>query len=232
MYKITHKKHSTNLEVHNIYMKNVILVHGLYANSTIMKYISNKLKKEGYSVKSFNYNSLNFKNSVNKLKSFVSQKYKKNENVYFVGHSLGGLLIRDYFTKYKPEFNDTCIVTIGTPHSGAEVARHLSKHHLSFMLGTSSSILKGGLQNGITQCKVGCIIGTYNLGIGSLFNLKNGDGTVTLSDAKYKHATENVYLHLNHTSILYSPETVKHICRFIEHKSFHSIQQEPSLHNN
>lgn len=200
--------------------KQIVVLHGLYMPPLIMQYIVRHLRKKGYSVHSFGYNSLNFEKASSKLNKFINSRFTKNDKVYFVGHSLGGLVIRDYFDKFTPKFKDSCIVTIGTPHSGAEVARFLDDKKASFILGKSANALINGLESKETSFDLGCIIGTYNIGVGSVISMENGDGTVSLSDAEYKHAKDSVYLKLNHTALVYSKTVVEQTSNFIETRKF------------
>jgi hypothetical protein len=43
----------------------------------------------------------------------------QNTKVRFIGHSLGGLVIRSYITKYQTTHKALSVLTIGTPHSGS-----------------------------------------------------------------------------------------------------------------
>ncbi|CAG9296371.1 esterase/lipase family protein [Celerinatantimonas diazotrophica] len=100
-------------------IKKVVLVHGLFMPSVMMLFLYCQLKRQGFVVTLFSYPTRDFEQGVRKLNREVGQ----GGQVYFVGHSLGGLLIRRYFEKYRPHFDDTCIVTIGSPHNGSRVAR-------------------------------------------------------------------------------------------------------------
>ena len=204
--------------------KNIIVLHGLYMPDLIMQYVVRKLKRKGFVVYSFGYNSLDFNSASSKLNDFISMNNLSNDDdVYFVGHSLGGLVIRDYFNRYKPKFNDTCIVTAGTPHSGATVARFLKKYRKSILMGKSVEALCSGIKENNSEVDIGCIIGTYNVGVGKIINLKDGDGTVSLDDAELKGAKDSIRLNLNHTALVYSEDVVEQCVFFIENRKFNKV---------
>lgn len=200
--------------------KKVIVLHGLYMPSWIMQYVVRNIRKEGYEVYSFGYNSLNYDNASEKLERYIRNRFKEDDEVYFIGHSLGGLVIRDYFYKYSPSFKDTCIVTVGTPHSGAKLAQFLNDHNASFMLGRTADILNTGMSNHEGNVDIGCIVGTYNVGLGRFINLKDGDGTVTINDAQLNGAKDKIELNLNHTALVYSRQVVEEAVNFIQFRQF------------
>ncbi|MFA0124230.1 esterase/lipase family protein, partial [Vibrio sp. 10N.261.48.A2] len=125
--------------------KHIVLVHGLYMPALIMQYLDRNFKKRGFTTHKFAYNSLRFPSAAKRLNRFVNARFNEYDEVYFFGHSLGGLLIRHYFKFYQPHFADTCIITAGTPHNGATIAKTLSNHGLGFIFGSSKMILSDGL---------------------------------------------------------------------------------------
>ncbi len=203
--------------------KHIVLIHGLYMPALIMQYLDKHFTKQGYKTHKFGYNSLRFPSAAKRLNRFVTSRFNQDDDVYFFGHSLGGLLIRHYFQTYQPKFADTCIITAGTPHNGATIAKFFSNNGLGFIFGSSESILNDGLGDYDIDVPIGVITGTYDAGVGRMMLGSNeGDGTVTIEDATLKGATDTCALNLNHTALVYSKEVVELSIEFINNKSFHS----------
>ncbi|WP_117232706.1 esterase/lipase family protein [Vibrio maerlii] len=201
--------------------KHIVLIHGLYMPALIMQYLDKHFRKRGFKTHKFGYNSLRFPSAAKLLNRFVNSRFDEHDQVYFFGHSLGGLLIRHYFQTYQPQFSDTCIITAGTPHNGATIAKFFSSNGLGFIFGSSENILNNGLGDYDIDVPIGVITGTYDAGVGRVMLGKNqGDGTVTIEDANLKGATDTCSLNLNHTALVYSKEVVELSARFIEKKSF------------
>ncbi|MGF1752161.1 acetyltransferase [Vibrio makurazakiensis] len=202
--------------------KHIVLIHGLYMPALIMQYLDKHFKKRGYQTHKFGYNSLQFPSAAKKLNRFVSTRFKETDHVYFFGHSMGGLLIRHYFQTYHPVFSDTCIITAGTPHNGATIAKFLSKNRLGFLLGRSEKILNDGLGEHEINVPIGVITGSFDAGVSRIvLGRSAGDGTVTSEDADLIGATATCSLNLSHTALVYSKEVVSRSIDFIEHKKFY-----------
>ena len=213
--------------------KHIILIHGLYMPALIMQYLDRNFKKRGFQTHKFAYNSLRFPSASKRLNRFVPARFDENDEVYFFGHSLGGLLIRHYFKHYQPKFADTCIITAGTPHNGATIAKTLSNHGLGFIFGSTKHILNDGLGDYDNDVPIGVITGTYDAGVGRIVLGKNhGDGTVTLEDANLKGATDTCALNLNHTALVYSKEVVQRSVDFIQNKRFLSAHPDVTEREN
>lgn len=197
-------------------MKRVVLVHGLFMPSFIMSFLYHQLKQQGFMVTLFSYSTRDFEQGVRKLNREVLQ----GGQVYFVGHSLGGLLIRRYFEKYQPHFDDTCIVTIGTPHNGSRVARIVYYKTGTLILKKSTHILSQGLRYSGSNVVVGCIVGVKNIGLGNFFRNGKGDGMVLIEEAILKGAKDVCYVHYSHTAMLYCKPVAQQVVQFINTRQF------------
>ncbi len=201
--------------------KHVILVHGLYMPSWIMQYTDRHFKKMGYATHRFGYNSLKFPAAARRLNAFVGSRFGEDDQVYFFGHSLGGLVIRNYFSAFKPKFRDTAIVTAGTPHNGAEIARVLSDKNFGFLFGESQYILTKGIGDYHGDVPLGVITGVCDIGVGRIVLGKRlGDGTVTRDDTGLRGAKSKLELRLSHTTLVYSKSVAEHASEFFENKEF------------
>lgn len=202
--------------------KAIVITHGLFMKKEIMFFLDNKFKELGYKTYSFGYKTRTFsKKTVSEFKEFVDKI--EDEEIFFVGHSLGGLLIRHYFETYKPKFKNTCIVTLGTPHNGSSLAKNIENYGFSGIIGETTSSLVIGLGEWNSDlADLGCIAGTKNVGINNIFNRNSlaGDGTVLINEAIASKAKDIAYIKLNHTFLIYSKAVVILIDNFIKHRKF------------
>ena len=156
--------------------KAIVLAHGLYMRKEVMLILKKAMEFRGYSVYNFNYSTVKFNDqTVLDFKEFVEKI--PHDEIYFAGHSMGGLLMRKYLEEHKPKFKDSCLVTIGTPHKGSSLGKFVETSPISFVLGTAvnSGVTDGyGLWKG--DYELGCIIGVKNLGLNNIFNKEKGGG--------------------------------------------------------
>nr|WP_309596284.1 alpha/beta fold hydrolase [Moraxella osloensis] len=98
----------------------VILIHGLHMHAWAMRPLAKKLTKLGYECHRFGYFSVahNLANHSRRLHRWLTKYEKAGVPIYLVGHSLGGLVIRDFLQRY-PQWQITRCVTLGTPHNGS-----------------------------------------------------------------------------------------------------------------
>lgn len=202
--------------------KAVVLAHGLFMKKEIMFYLKSAFEQRGYKVYNYNYSTLSFsEKTLDDFADFVSKV--KEDNVYFLGHSMGGLLMKAFIERDKPVFKDMCLVTLGTPHKGSSFGKMVEKSKFGFVLGTSP---KSGITDGILKwsnhCELGCIVGTMNFGVNTLFKKEkySSDGTVTVEEAIDDNATDVIKLPLNHTGMVYSRKAVEQAVCFFKTKRF------------
>lgn len=203
--------------------KAIMITHGLFMKKEVMLFLHHEFKKLGYNVYNFGYNTRKFDGeTIEKFKKAVDSV--PEDEVYFVGHSLGGLLIRRYFETYSPIFNDTCIVTLGTPHNGSSLGERVQKSFIGAIIGSAG---RSGMVGGLppwddSLADLGCIVGTVNVGMNSVFNSESGagDGTVLVEEAIAENAKDVIKVKLNHTTLIYSTKTVNLVHNFIRYRKF------------
>ncbi len=203
--------------------KAIVLAHGLFMKKGVMSFLKSEFLKKGYDVYNFSYNTRTFNGeTIQDFKRYVD--FIPNKEIYFVGHSMGGLLMRHYFSNYKPKFKDTCIVTLGTPHKGSSFGDTVGKSPLGAILGTAAS---SGVSKGLPPwnpdlADLGCIVGIKNIGLNIFFNSsKNeGDGTVLVKEAIAENSKAHTFVDANHTMLVYSKEVVDLTDRFIRNRNF------------
>ncbi|MHA2936940.1 esterase/lipase family protein [Vibrio sp. RC27] len=190
--------------------KAIIIVHGLFMSPTAMRVIELRFRKLGYDTYNFGYSSRHYSHKVlDRLHALCCSL--KHDNVYFLGHSLGGIVINQYLGEYQAPANCKSVVTLGTPYHGSKIAQYFSTTpYRDFLFGhdKTSQVLSNGVSE-FTRLPIGVIIGTKNIGVGLAFGIERGDGTVDIKEATFDGATDQVLISLTHTALIYSKQSVK-----------------------
>ena len=112
------------LTTDNTGAEKVVLLHGFGRTDMSMLLLNSALTEAGYDVYSLDYPSIEESPEalVELIGSDIHSCCKNSEaTVHFVAHSFGGLLVRDYLGKHKPN-NLGRVVLMGTPNKGSELA--------------------------------------------------------------------------------------------------------------
>lgn len=204
-------------------MKPVIyLIHGLYFHGKLLVYIRGALRSMGYDVRTFSYPTVHatVQSNAKRLVQFVQQRNTQDapERIHhFVGHSLGGLVIRAAYAQRPALFNGR-IVTLGTPHIGSHTARHVVQHIHPKVIGSAyPQGLDGQLPEWTGETDLGSIAGTKSLGVSTILRhlSKPNDGTVTVPETRLPNMADHITLPVSHTQMVYSKEICQQIDRFL-----------------
>lgn len=202
----------------------LFLIHGIFMHGYAMQYMERKLKQRGYEVYSFSYRSVrrSLAGNAQLLLDFVQKNSHSGDICHFVGHSLGGLLIRQAYA-LSPQYFTGRIVTLGTPHNGSEVARRVVNDlHEMIIGGAFDEALDGQLPPWPGQVELGSIAGDKCIGLGTVFESleKPNDGTVTVRETQLSQQSDHIVLPLSHTAMVYSLRAVKQVDYFLCHGYF------------
>ena len=186
--------------------------------------LGRRLRHCGFRPYPFHYPSVrcDLRHNARRLQAFV-QKIETPE-VHFVAHSLGGLLVRQFFHDF-PHQRPGRVVTLGTPHAGSAVARRMGRNPFGqALLGKS---LKHGLRGDVPawegwRRELGVIAGDVSLGVGRLLGGLSGpnDGAVSVAETRLPGMTDYRLFHLNHVGLLFSREVARAVCQFLHHGRF------------
>jgi len=199
-------------------VESVILVHGLWVNGLEMRLLRQRLDSKGYQVHQFSYPTLvnsPFENAMdlNKFASTIPA-----DMLHFVGHSLGGIVIRHLFFHF-PGQRPGRVVTMGTPHNGSAAAAVLSRTMPGrLLLGKSIQHgLVGPLPPWPGSHELGSIAGITRLGLGLLIPglPQPGDGTVAVAETRLDGMTDHIEVPASHSSMLLSKRVFKQTCHFL-----------------
>lgn len=199
-----------------------ILVHGLWMTGFEMTSIRLRLSRCGFRVYRFPYRSLRRGLAANgdALARFAEKV--PGGTVHFVGHSLGGLVIRRMLADHPlPRLGR--VVTLGTPHRGSRVGCALAASPWGrHVLGLSRHALTSEPELPVPDYPLGVIAGTMPVGIGRLFTRlpEPHDGTVCLDETRVEGAADHWLGPVSHTSMLFSAPVARQICLFLSQGHF------------
>jgi PGAP1-like protein len=154
------------------------------------------------------------------------------QDVHLIGHSMGGLVIRNYLHKYHDIANIKSVVTIATPHNQSICAHTMSKSLFRKVLGTAGdSGLTKPLKEWESNIPIGCIAGLSKSKMSAnffiMFNPKedDSDGTVYVEEALLNNATDKIILKGSHTGLLFKKEVATQCLYFLEHEKFQFVEK-------
>jgi triacylglycerol lipase len=205
----------------------VVLIHGLAGHSTNFWMIKGYLKKKGYTVISFDYPSLldsPDRFTKNLHKKLMAKCTEKDWKINFVGHSMGGIIIRLYLEEY-PVKNLGRVVMVGTPNKGSEHADLVKKFPwLAHVVPAAPELTTSGEKSPLmlppVDFDLGIIAGNKSV-IGLSDNIPGeDDGMVSVESTKVDGMKDFIKIPADHVWLLVHKETLKQIGLFLETGAF------------
>lgn len=197
----------------------VVVTHGLWLGRWSLWVLRSVLRRHGYAVYLYGYRSVThtLKENAERLQRFVS--HIDAPVVHFVGHSLGGIVMRALF-HYFPEQRPGRIVTIGAPHQGSHVADWLARHAAGrWILGRSVLELVAGIPQTwpLPPRDIGLVTGDFPYGLGRFFpgmTIPN-DGLLNANETELPNATDRLCIRVNHTALQFSRDVAAQTASFL-----------------
>jgi len=203
-----------------------VLLHGLWMHGFELGILRRRLQSStGMRTVTFSYPSMRggLAEHVRRLLEFARRQ--DVEQLHFVGHSLGGLVILDTL-RVTNDLPPGRAVLLGTPFQGSRAAQNVVRA-VPFgrtMLGLAAyqELVDGKPRQWSGRRDIGVIAGSYNVGLGRLFVSRDAesDGTVLVSETLLPGAADHIVLRTSHTSMLFSPEVAGQAAHFLQQGSF------------
>lgn len=212
----------------------VVLLHGLARGSGSMVLIEERLLAEGYGVSNVDYPSR--QHPIETLSNLAIQQgladcgRQSAETIHFVTHSLGGILVRQYFKQNKRQdfsFEPGRVVMLGPPNQGSEVVDvlksipgfELINGPAGMQLGTGVSDIPRQL--GAVDFELGVIAGTQSINLFlSLFLPSPDDGKVSVVATKVQGMTDFITLPTQHPFMMRSKTVIEQTVHFLKYGAF------------
>lgn len=210
----------------------VVLQHGMWRTAASMGRLERTLRAHGYEVWNESYPSTRetMQQHAERLHAQVERIFARPvDDLYFVGHSMGGLVIEEYLRRPDARQPTACVY-LAVPHRGAILA-DLRKHWWLFRLVMGD---KAALQlspgDALYQRPVplpersGVVIGT--LGEGNRSIPGDDDGTVAVGEAALPGAADTITLPLGHTRLSMHPDVCRQVLHFLDRGAFAPVAAE------
>ena len=213
--------------------ESVVLVNGLGRTCASMARLQRGLEAEGYAVQCWSYPSRarRLAGHVQAFRDWLGTQAFSG-TVHFVGHSLGGLIIRGALAD-SPPVTVGRIVMIATPNQGAGVVSHFGGWPFSKFifglpledLGENSPALKS---LGVPEADIGIIAGVQHFHLVnpvSWINLfhragHEHDGTVEVVNTHLDEACDHITIDAHHTFICDDRNVIAHTVCFLKDGQF------------
>lgn len=203
----------------------IVLVHGLGRSRYDMFLLAPRLREvfPKSTIHTFEYHSrrLTIAQATEQLARFVETS-ARGEPVSFVGHSLGGIIARSLDASGFRSAPLERLVTLGSPHNGAVIAKLLSRYSLPrAIFGPVLSELGELLPQQPQQLAIGCIIGATGTRYGWLPLLGgDNDGLVLVREARLGQCVADVRVPTFHGYMPFSGRVARLAARFLSTGAF------------
>lgn len=201
----------------------VVLLHGIFRSSKAMQRLHDRLVKDGYLVVPFDYPSTRIDIAASAMMlGQVVKSLEGVEKISFVTHSMGGLVVRSWLNQ-GGDPRARCLVMMGTPNKGAEVADVLRDWHLyRFILGPAGQQLVADRSGAISRLPVPEIpFAVIAGGKGTTDGYNplipgDDDGLVAVSSALLEGAEDSIEVPVLHSFLPFNAEVIDHVARYLK----------------
>jgi pimeloyl-ACP methyl ester carboxylesterase len=207
----------------------VVLLHGIFRGRRSMQRLARFLGAEGYRTVNLDYPSR--RQPIEGLVAHIQPQMEAFApsvpgNLHFVGHSMGGLLIRAHLHRFRPQ-NLGRIVMLGTPNQGSEVADFV-KDWWAYkkLFGPAGQQLVTGLTTADTlfgriDYELGVIAGNRSIDpVSSLIIGDPNDGRVSIERTKIVGMTDHIIVPASHPFLPAKKEVHRQVLEFLRHGRF------------
>ena len=219
---------STEHQAESASSNTVIMLHGLGRSAFAMWYLDKKLTDAGFTVHNLDYPSRAL--PPDELLGYISRLIDEccgaiQGKVHFVGHSLGGLLVRAYLQ--NPRVQPARVVLLGTPNNGSELADTFA-HTLWFekLLGPTAQLLGTEAHNfphslSDPDYELGIIAGNKSINpVGSWIIPGVDDGMVSVASTRLEGMSDFIILPTDHVLMRYDSEVSEQTVHFLKTGQF------------
>ncbi len=217
----------------------VVLLHGLARSHHSMTPLKKSLSHEGYYVVNSEYNSLDApieQLAPRAIDSALGQRPQGSNEIHFVTHSLGGILVRQYLQQAQnvpPNQRAKIgrVVMLGPPNQGSELVDKFVtvpgfnklNGFAGRQLGTDDNSKPNNLKD--IDVELGIIAGSKSINpILSLFLPGQDDGKVTIESTKLDGMKDHLILPTTHTFMMRNAAVLAQVNYFLANGQFEETQ--------
>ncbi len=213
----------------------VILLHGLWRSPSSLETLEARLIEQGYTTVNLGYPSRSATVEVLAEQAIepALKKCPPHEDVFFVTHSLGGILVRQYLSEHKLE-NLKRVVMLGPPNQGSEVVDSLGElwgfewfnGPAGMQLGTGEVSVPNRL--GAVDFDLGVIAGSRSINwILSAIIPGTDDGKVAIDKTKVEGMNAHITLPVNHATMMNTPEVIEQVLAYLNYGAWGASAESP-----
>lgn len=212
----------------------VILLHGLCRTAASMSEMEAYLKRNGYLVLNCDYPSRT--DSIENLSAKVigealaSENLKRCQRIHFVTHSLGGILVRTYFSR-RTDLRLGRVVMLGPPNKGSEVVDRIGGWEIfKFLNGPAGNELGTDDQSvpnrlGRVNFELGVVAGDRSVNwINSLMIHGPDDGKVSVDRTMVEGMKDHIVVHTTHPFMLKNKNVLQFTLNFLRSGAFNATE--------
>jgi pimeloyl-ACP methyl ester carboxylesterase len=211
-------------------VQGVVLLHGIARTKRSMNRLERHLKSAGFATLNLDYPSR--RKSLDALARDIHVGIARFADriegpVHFVGHSMGGLLIRVYLADHSLE-RPGRVVMLGTPNGGSELAdrlKHLALYRAFYgpagqQLSTTGDATLRALP--LPDYPIGIIAGRRALNPVATFSRlpRPHDGMVAVRSTRLDGMTDHVVIAASHTGLTHHPAAIAQTIAFLREGRF------------
>jgi len=210
----------------------VILLHGLARSDSSFTKLASTLNNHGYTAINYNYPSTEHKinrlaeDAITDALSQCPKQDKVKNQIHFVTHSMGGILVRQYLSANTIE-NLGRVVMLGPPNKGSQVVDKLKdvpgfkliNGPAGMQLGTGEMSVPNKL--GAANFELGVVAGTrsINLILSTMLPGKD-DGKVTVENTKLAGMNDHIALPVTHPFMMKNNQVISQVLYFLNNGYF------------
>lgn len=206
----------------------VVLLHGLARSDCSMRVLEKELKKENFHTINVKYPSRDFSIEIlaEKVIAPALAQCLPDENINFVTHSMGGILVRQYLAENEIQRLNH-VVMLGPPNKGSEIVDKLGEfpgfHFVNgdagMQLGTGELSIPNKL--GKAEFDVGIIAGTRSVNlILSLLIPSIDDGKVSVARTKLEGMNDHIQMSVSHPLMMRNKKVISQVIYYLKNGSF------------
>lgn len=206
----------------------VILLHGLARTDSSMHALEKQLVREGFTTVNVKYPSRKHTIDILADKAIAPalDRCAAEEEINFVTHSLGGILVRQYLSQHTiPGLSR--VVMLGPPNQGSEVVDKLGNfpgfHFINgdagLQLGTGALSVPNQL--GAANFDVGIIAGTSSINwILSSLIPGTDDGKVSVERTMLDGMHDHIEMPVTHPFMMRNKKVIAQVLHYLQHGRF------------
>jgi pimeloyl-ACP methyl ester carboxylesterase len=207
----------------------IVILHGIYRTNRCLRGMASFFEEAGFNVLNLNYPSTKYPIEIltdiihRDIAPFVSDC---GGRIHFFGYSMGGLLIRSYLHRYRPDTLGR-VVMVATPNQGSEMADFLQHWWVYKKLyGAAGQQLITSQDAfahhfGQADYELGIIAGiTKTDPITSRIMRQPSDGKVSVESTKLNGMSAHMVMPSSHMSFVRNQEMWKQTLYFMQNGAF------------